>query len=108
LFQPAESTSIFRGVGGTVKNRTQCHKSVFNIVFKQKLHQGVEVNLAVFLTLALDQLHGPIISELGKNSLKPHWIGDWVNPRASFIRLVVKKKFLILSGIEPSHLAHRQ
>jgi hypothetical protein len=45
---------MFGGGGGTATDRVYYGKSVFNIVFKKKLYDGVEANLAVFLTLALD------------------------------------------------------
>jgi hypothetical protein len=68
-----------------------------------KTYGGVEVQIHIFLTLALDggELSTPRSGCFtpGERAPVTHWIGDWVGPRAGLDE-VEKRKFMTLPGLE--------
>jgi hypothetical protein len=75
--------------------------------YDMKAYGGVDVSINIFLTLALA---GGEWSASRPGRFTPaervpgtHWIGSWVDPRAS-LDDVEKRKFLTVPGLELRHL----
>jgi hypothetical protein len=68
-----------------------------------KAYGGVDVYVHIFLTSALfgGEWSASRLCRFtpGERAPGTHWIGGWVNPRAGLDN-VVKRKFLILPGLE--------
>jgi hypothetical protein len=73
-----------------------------------KVYGGVDAQIHVILTSALvgvGQLHAPATLPPRERAASTHWIGGWVDPRASLDNVEIRK-FLTLSGLELRPLSH--
>jgi hypothetical protein len=68
-----------------------------------KAYGGVDVEIYIFLTLALvgGEWSASLRKRFNSGEIAPstHWLGSWVDPRAG-LDDVNKRKFLTLQGLE--------